>query len=433
MTQGGGEDGLKQRIRFRREQLGRRLRAGWEQFWFRAFKTRNAAVLFALGAFAGFGDFIGPFTDHLFQGPIWSVLGWMFKGVAFTLAVIGLIGLARALIRRLRPAADDYELRPARPVASVSGLEGSHDVIQPVTGANGPVALNMGVDAQLDQGRHGVVLLKPPYSWPHELAQAARLAEQAMNPLVVNEQKLGLRTEIDSGFVQGDAPVRLQKTTYFFDRTTNEVLRFDVYAKARNRRVWAGRDHFLCDDELIRLEQASASNQLGGSTIMIDQSGMAYLTRQAATSAESSGLLAPTGSGSFDLARYQKLAVRPGLTFQEFCRREIERELFEETDCVFSAAELKTVLVGFGRYLYRGGKPEVFAVTALRRPVADIRVSRQERLWTEGHEALPLDQLIAWDAGRLAQVSAPLAANVVLLQRFMASDQSAELKAFLAD
>ena len=215
MTQGGGEDGLKQRIRFRREQLGRRLRAGWEQFWFRAFKTRNAAVLFALGAFAGFGDFIGPFTDHLFQGPIWSVLGWMFKGVAFTLAVIGLIGLARALIRRLRPAADDYELRPARPVASVSGLEGSHDVIQPVTGANGPVALNMGVDAQLDQGRHGVVLLKPPYSWPHELAQAARLAEQAMNPLVVNEQKLGLRTEIDSGFVQGDAPVRLQKTTYF--------------------------------------------------------------------------------------------------------------------------------------------------------------------------------------------------------------------------
>lgn len=433
MTQGDGTDGLKQRIRFRREQAGRRLRAGWEQFWFRAFKTRNAALLFALGAFAGFGDFIGPFTDHLFQGPVWAVLGWMFKGVAFALAVIGLVGLGRALIRRLRPATDDYELRPARPVASVSGLEGSRDAIRVVTGANGPVALNLGVDARLDQGRHGLELMKQSYGWPHELAQAARLAEQAMNPLVVNEQKLGLRTEIDSDFVQGDAPARLQKTTYFFDRTTNEVLRSDVYSKARNRRVWSGRDHFVCDDELIRLEQASASNQLGGSTIMIDQSGTAYLTRQAATSAESSGLLAPTGSGSFDLARYQKLAVRPGLTFQAFCRREIERELFEETDCVFSATELKTVLVGFGRYLYRGGKPEVFAVTALRRPVADIRVSRQETLWTEGHEALPLTQLLAWNEACLAQVSAPLAANVALLQRFMASDQSAAFRAFLAD
>lgn len=428
-----GEGGLKQRIRFRREQLGRRLRAGWEQFWFRAFKTRNAAVLFLLGAFAGFGDVLGPFADHLPQGPAWTVLGWMFKVVAFALAVIGLIGLGYAAIRRLRPAADDYELRPARPVTGVAGLEGAGDPIRVVTGANGPVALNLGVDAELDQRCHGLALMKQPYAWPHELAQAARLAEQAMNPLVVNEQKLGLRTEIDSDFVKGDAPVRLQKTTYFFDRTTNEVLRSDVYSRARNRRVWTGRDHFICDDELIRLEQASASNQLGGSTVMIDQSGTAYLTRQATTSAESSGLLAPTGSGSFDLARYQKLAARPGLTFQDFCRREIERELFEETSCTFSPTELKTVLIGFGRYLYRGGKPEVFAVTALRRPVVEIRVSRQEKLWTEGHESLPLTQLLAWDEARLAQVSAPLAANVALLQRFMASDQSAGLKAFLAD
>jgi hypothetical protein len=73
--------------------------------------------------------------------------------------------------------------------------------------------------------------------------------------------------------VAADRSVEFQKTRYFFDRTTNSVLNRDVWSRLREQRVARGRDYFISEDNrLIRLEQAGASNQLGGSTLMVDQS-----------------------------------------------------------------------------------------------------------------------------------------------------------------
>lgn len=412
----------------------RGLQSGWERLSFEVFRTPVAALLFVLGVVAWIGDMLDPFADRLPQTPTWNAVIWGLKFVALGLAIVGAIGLGDRLWRLFRPKGD-YELRKAAAEHGV-GLKGfteSADGLLLVRGHNGVVAVNASVGAELDQGSHGIEVQEDRYDWPEELQMAAKLARRTMNRLTLNEHKLGLRTEIDSVFMAGNRPVVMQRTRYFFDRTTNSVLDKDVWSRSREQRVWRGRDHFISeDDRLIRLERAGASNQLGGSTLVIDQSRQVYLTMQAATSAESPDLLAPSGSGSFDLLRYRARATRrKSLTFQQFCRGEVERELLEETALKANALELRTFLIGFGRFLYRGGKPEVFGVSALRRETAEARVSDRERLWTAGHEAVALDELQAWDDARLAEVSAPLAANIVLLRRYLDSEGAREFWNFL--
>jgi hypothetical protein len=419
---------------YNRQVWSRRLQSGWERAWFYAFQTQVALVNFSLGVAANVGDLLDPFSGLFPQTPFWIGLGWAFRGLGFALAAVGLIGLGANVWRMFRPNGD-YELRDAEPELGhgLKGLTQTKDKILAIRGHNGVVVVNASVDAQLDRGSHRIKLRKDSYAWPEELKLAAKLARREMNRLALNEHKLGLRSEIDSEFVAADRSVEFQKTRYFFDRTTNSVLNRDVWSRLREQRVARGRDYFISEDNrLIRLEQAGASNQLGGSTLMVDQSRQVHLTMQTSTSAESPDLLAPSGSGSFDLFRYQTLVARqPNLTFQEFCRSEIERELFEETALVANTLELKTFLIGFGRFLYRGGKPEIFAVSALRRSTATARVTTQERLWTGGHEVVPLDDLLSWKPDKLATVSAPLAANIELLRRYLDSPAGAAFQDFL--
>lgn len=314
----------------------------------------------------------------------------------------------------------------------MKGIGGTSDLVCIAHGENGSIVLNLSIGSALDEGSHAIKIKAASYSWPDELRQFARLAGRAMSPLAVNEHKLGLRTEIDSDFVSGSKPAVLQRTRYFYDRTTNNVLDRDIVSPT-GVRAPRGRDLFISDDErLIRLEDAAASNQLGGSTLLIDQSRTVYLTHQTSTSAESPGLLAPTGSGSFDLACYQRRAAkRPHLSFESFCRGEIERELFEETDLEFGELDLRTILIGFGRCLYRGGKPDMYAVSALRRTSVEMRVSPRERLWTGGHQQVALDTLLTWSDADLLNVSVPLAANVVALRTYLSSPSASRFWQFL--
>lgn len=412
----------------------RRLHARWEQFWFYAFKTRVAVATFVLGVVATVGDLLDPFGGMLPTGPGWAAAAWIFKIVGFLLALFGMFGIIRWVVLSRRHD-EDYVLRRAvlSRLPPIRGIAGSADRMEVVSGDNGAIAVNLSVGAQLDQGANNIVLRSDPYKWPRELEQAAKLAERAMNPLAVDEGKVGLRTEIDSRFIAEMRPASLQPTSYFFDRTTNEALACDILYKKSERAVWRGRVHFIDDEgQLIPLDEAVASNQLGGSTLLIDQSRRVHFTRQTGKSAESPGLLAPTGSGSFDLRRYREWSnSRSEKTFQAFCRKEIERELAEETELDFDPTTLKTVLIGFGRLLYRGGKPEIFAVSALREKDPVLKVSSNERLWTDGHDKLPLDALLSGRGLESAKVSAPLAANVAVLGHYLKSGQAAELWKFL--
>lgn len=420
--------------------LLRRVGAMRDRLWFQWFRTYRAFALFIAGFVALFGDLVGPFQSVLPRSVRWWAAISNHYGMTLLQFVLGVVSvwtviqLAWRAVRLRR--AETMELRPADASgdAWVKGIKGRTDPVVIVRGVNGVVALNAAVDAALDQASNPIRRVKRPYNLPMNLAPWRPLATPHINPWTVNEAKVGLRTEIDAAFVAGGAPVVLQDTDYLLDRCSNGVVVQQVWDRERDEPAWNGRPCFVSDDGfLLPLDSAFASNQLGGSTLLIDMSWNIHLTRQTSKAAESAGLLAPTGSGSFDLRRLrQARSRRRSVDFQAFARSEIERELREETGLEIRRDEIVTILIGFGRYLYRGGKPEIFAVSGLRRSTAEMRVRPGEDLWTAGHAQHPWRDLETSDAGLGGQMSAPLAANLHLLRAFLASPASADFRRFLA-
>lgn len=427
--------------RFRRlgHTLMRRLGSARDRLWFQWFRTYRAFALFLAGFIALFGDLVAPFKPLLPRALLWLAEMSDHYGMTLLQFVLGVVSVwtgAQLVMRSLRARrVEDMELRPVDASGDdhVTGVRDRDDAFTTVRGDNGVVALNLAVDAALDRGANPIRRAAKPYVLPRNLAPWSTLAIPHINPFTVNEAKVGLRTEIDAALIRGRGEVVFQDSDYLRDRCSNGVIVKQVWDCERDEQAWNGRSCFVSEDgRLIPLERGFASNQLGGSTLLIDASWNIHFTEQTAQAAESPGLLAPTGSGSFDLRRLRRaLARKRPADFQTFARSEVERELREETGLDIRADEIMTVLIGFGRYLYRGGKPEVFAVSALRRTSANLRVRPGEDLWTAGHLTLPWSHLEAGDAGLGERMSAPLAANLFLLRRYLASDDSAPLRRFL--
>ncbi|WP_454714808.1 hypothetical protein [Caulobacter segnis] len=263
----------------------RRLRRGFaivQQSLFRAFKTPVGFVAVLAAVIAGYGDIVGPFADQMapWLGPFASLAklaGSESMGLyQFALTAISIV-LIFYSVRDWRRRQRRYDLRPS-PAARdelVNRLTAGDDELVFVNGANGAAVLNAAVSADLDKGHNAIVLQKEGYAVPDDLKFYAGIAERALGALTLNEGKLGLRTEIDSQFVADGRPAQLQKTSYLLDRCTNSLIVMDAYDRDREAVTWRGRHHFVTDDHrLIRLERAAASNQLGGSTLLLDTTGI---------------------------------------------------------------------------------------------------------------------------------------------------------------
>lgn len=424
------------RMRIEIKLAARRGLAKGHHTWFRFLKTKRAIALIAASLYATVGDLAGPVADDLPPSMGWLAQTAQSKGMEIlqaTLAIVAIISFAMGA-RSWLQRQSRYELWKASEVDDdlITRFDRGDDELVVVRGANGAVAINVSIIETIDVSRNPVALMREVYSIPEDLEFYAGVAERKLGPLTLNEGKLGLRTEIDSGFLAGGDKVLLQRSTYLLDRCTNGLIVNDVFDRKRDSVTWKGRPHFVRDDHrLIRLERACASNQLGGSTVLLDQSWNLHLTEQTTNSAESAGLLAPTGSGSFDLVQFPQddRSSRP-VDFQQLCRLEMERELVEETGLLLQPGEYRTFLIGTGRFLYRGGKPEVFGVTAIRRLSVDLHVTEAEELWTAGHRRLSLRGALH-ERPRRNEMSAPLAANLALLERFLATPASKPLVDFL--
>lgn len=413
----------------------RRIGAWRDRLWFQWFVTRRAFALFIAGALVLAADILRPFEAVLPPSFRWVLEMSHHYGMTLLQFVLALVALGTAgqLIWRYFRArrVDAMELRDASAVADeeVRGVRGRSDPFTVIRGKHGVVALNLAVDSAFDLASNPIRRERRPYALPRNLAPWKPLAVPHINPFAVNEPKVGLRTEIDSAVVAGNGVVVFQDTDYMRDRCSNGVIVKDVWDCDRDEIAWRGRSCFVSDDGwLLPLESAFASNQLGGSTLLIDSAWNLYLTLQGADAAENPDLWAPTGSGSFDLRRLPRRRL-PDL--QTFARDEIERELGEETGLTFRRDEILTVLIGFGRYLYRGGKPEIFAVSAVRRKALTLRVTADEELWTASHKTLAWSDVEKGDARLGLEVSSPLAANLYLMRRYMASPASSRLRDFL--
>jgi hypothetical protein len=199
-----------------------------------------------------------------------------------------------------------------------------------------------------------------------------------------DEKKLGLLTDITLDVLARKGKMVIQRTSYFRDRLSNGLLNWRVRLKGRIAFDFVDEafDHVKQPNgstvwQLKDLANSDLSNQLGGSALLITSDGYVIYLMQAGRSSENADKLAPSGSGSFDCDN-----IRPFLkqSLQQFARAEMTRELCEE--CGLRREDVAAIQIcGFGRYLYRAGKPEFFGLATTSKTYNDVSVPIRELDW----------------------------------------------------
>lgn len=260
-----------------------------------------------------------------------------------------------------------------------------------------------------------------------------------------DDPKVRLKSDITVETIKHGDEVELQRTSYFRDRLSNTLANYQVMCEGR--RVFSLRDEVLePSGELICLSESKLSNQLGGSTILITRRGGLISLRQGNFTAENPAVLVPAGSGSFDPLEPEAFA---GLSFQDYARQEAIRELQEE--CGIKSENITSIQIcGFGRYLYRCGKPEVFCIATTDLTNEQINVPVREWDYQQKTPELfllnrrigrielmeGLDRFIREledPNSRYQQACGPLYWNVVFARNYIASAPTKKLKQLFPD
>jgi len=197
------------------------------------------------------------------------------------------------------------------------------------------------------------------------------------------------------------APLRLQPARYFDTVFSNDSTGISLYSPGEREPSFDGRQLCFPEETIWSCgdhRRGRAGDALGASVVAVTTDRRLVLVRQSTHSKLSPGLLAPSGSGGGDWSDCAAPGGLAGLATQ-IALRELEEE------CGIARTDIVAVKVlGYGRFLQRGGKPEFFALARLGCAAHEIKVARSERLLVEGHElvGLPPDAPSAGAALQLA-------------------------------
>ncbi len=375
--------------------------------------ARDAALLFVrVRSRIDFNMFLVRQRVAYYLGLLGLPLGVLafFTSPANTLAV-SLVGAALSLVTvvlaRLQRSNDRrrFFLRPVPSELLVAEVAVGPDV-ELVTCRSGSAVVWPAVDASLATGG------SPSCSWcqeryrlPPALAEVAfdLLLPQFRRPShpVYNASVIRQVNDLDGCTVARGGSVVLGRAKYFDLLCSNYVVGSDVRSGG-DRPHLEGRSLMVdSHGRLRRLAENDLANVIGVSTLALTEDGRVVLVRQGPAALSSPGQLAPSGSGSLDLrdvGRLRRTRAEGSLT--EVLVRGMARELSEEVN-LRAHESGRTVVLGYFRWLDRGGKPEYVGVTLLpltARAVQQRGIRRVERDWVRDvvvpeYEALDLDAL----------------------------------------
>lgn len=240
--------------------------------------------------------------------------------------------------------------------------------------ARGTVVTSPSVDRSLDRP---VVLAERPYVLPPDLAaiqpEVVALDRSGPGAPSFNGLNAGLSEDLDSA----GGEIRLQPVQYF-DTMASTYLAGEQWRTGTLAGVSADITHhlFTADGRLVPLSKNDLSNQIGVSTVALTSDGWMLLLHQGLGSRSSPGLVAPSGSGSLepkDIIGKTRLpeAVSTGM----------ERELREELGLLTPAMRkipMETTVLGFARWLDKGGKPEFYGTTRIHAAMSDLDLNIHE-------------------------------------------------------
>ncbi|WP_143542324.1 hypothetical protein [Robiginitalea sediminis] len=265
------------------------------------------------------------------------------------------------------------------------------------------------------------------------------------NKETFDSPKVRMKTELDLACIQEGRDIILQKSSYFRDRLSNTLANYMVY-KNGSLLLDLRSEEFLMDRKVKPLSESGLSNQLGASALLFTSDKKIVYLKQGQRSNESTGRLAPAGSGSFDIDANWGSDIR----FKDYCKIHAKRELKEESN-LKEEEVISLEICGFGRYLYRCGKPEVFCVATTTKKSEQINIRVVEwdyqdkrivmtqhiEAWTKDGVLKALNELLLHLERTNSRpelkddVSGPLYWNVLFARDYLSAKSEAEMEVFL--
>ncbi|MDU0313822.1 hypothetical protein RKE38_08990 [Phycicoccus sp. M110.8] len=289
--------------------------------------------------------------------PKWASV--VLTAVGLVLALLTFLSDTKALNGRFR-ALDFQERRPTFDRLPVCDqLPQVHDL------PRGALAYSRDLDASLRR-EVTVELRQGEFRLPHPLQRRSMYVLRRTSSARWKFNAPCLRLSTDLTAIMDMRQVVVESVRYFDLLCSNELTRFRI---RDGDDEWDFRWDFLYDRQrteggqphLVSLQASQLANVIGVSTVAVTSDGWLLLAEQSRANTASADLLAPSGSGSLEP---RDLREESGVGLADLVTRGATREMREETGV--PAHQIgDTSVVGYGRWLDRGGKPEFFCVTQL--------------------------------------------------------------------
>lgn len=196
-----------------------------------------------------------------------------------------------------------------------------------------------------------------------------------------NESKLSLYENL----IIEDSVVYCNKSCYYDSFLTNENAG-NIFYDENDSVLFSLKDKFPIDYEDYSLKELSESNEInnhiGISTIALTKDNHIYYWIQSDKNQQSKKLKAPSGSGSFDYSDIVKISKKANLYYS--LTKAMDRELIEESlDSKMTNKNRKkyiqnTKILGYFRWIDRGGKPEFVGITKLNVDYIELQANINE-------------------------------------------------------
>ncbi|WP_244930108.1 hypothetical protein [Nocardioides sp. W7] len=242
------------------------------------------------------------------------------------------------------------------------------------------------------------------YVLPHELRAGVQYRRMRIKRRdTYNGPLLGLDSDLGSAEVLATDRWKLLPARYW-DHLASDIMASKIALRSGRVVPQLGRSLYV--DRAGRLRDLGESwllNGIGTSLLAITSDRRVVVVSQSELNESSGGLLAPSGSGSLE-PRDLHGASSAGLA--AIVANGALRELSEETGIVASEV-VETAFLGFGRWVEKAGKPELWSVAWLAidsHQVRRKRILNQERPFTTSVEALRVSDPVSWDADRPEEV-----------------------------
>lgn len=195
-----------------------------------------------------------------------------------------------------------------------------------------------------------------------------------------NQNKLCLSQDLYSDIKNGT--VYCHKGSYYDTFLTNQICGKKLQSIKDDRIISDARPFFPVDIHenkmhMQEITKADMNNEIGVSTIGITNDNYIIFWKQNTKAQSSTGLLVPTGSGSCDWKDLDN-----SKNFNDTIIAAMKRELWEESGGTNYCKNYKEVgetrIIGFFRWIIKGGKPEFVGITKINENYTKIQANNEE-------------------------------------------------------